>query len=346
MVSCSLGEPRDRQRLCRKLGVRYLLEGSVRRSGNQIRATVRLLDGIVGEQIWAERFDEAFENIFALQDRIASAVAPRINATIESAERARALAQPVSTPDAYQLYWRANALLHRWDRASMMEAITLVDQVLVLEPGNSWAAGLAAFSNAAAWQSRWTEDPAANRAAALAHYDRAMRLGGDDPFVLGYAAGTLICIGGDMGTADRLIDRALQLHPNAASTLFWGGWVDIATGVFERGMVRFEAALRLNPRSAVRPFSITGIGVCMLALGRAGEAVQILEEAVQHLPHYPMTLAALCACHGLLGHGAAAHVYADRLSAAGGIDSVLAVLTSDSHRALIATGFGRALMAC
>jgi TolB-like protein len=335
--------PVDRQHLCRELGVRYLLEGSIRRAGDQIRATVRLVDGIVGEQIWAERFDEAFHDIFALQDRIAAAVAPRIDSSIESAERARALARPVASPDAYHLYWRANALFRRWDRASMLEAIQLVDQVLAIEPANAWAAGLAAFSNAAACQSRWTDDPSANRAAALVHYDRAMRFGGDDPFVLGYAAGTLICLGGDMRIADRLIDRALQLHPNATATLFWGGWVDIAIGNFGRGMERFDSALRLNPRSAVRPYSITGIAVCMLALGRTEEAVAILAEAVQHLPQYPMTLAALCVGHALLGLDASARAYADRLTAAGGLGPVLAVLTNDSHRAFMTSGVERAM---
>lgn len=335
----------DRQRVCRELGVRYLLEGSVRRAGDALRVTVRLVDGIAGEQIWAERFDEDFQNVFALQDRIAGAVAPRIDSSIEKAERARAIAQPITSPDAYQLYWRANALFRRWDRESMLEAIRLVELVLEIEPDNGWAAGLAAFSHAAAWRSRWGSDPDANRAASTAHYDHALRVAGDDPFVLGYAAGSLVSLGGDMAVADRLIARALELHPNASATLFWGGWVDIAIGNPARAISRFESALRFNPRSAVRPFSITGIGVCLLALGRPDDALKVLDEAVEQLSHYPMTLAALCAANSMLGRPEAARRYADRLQAVGGVDSVVSILNDDMQRQLLTSGFTAAIAA-
>jgi TolB-like protein len=330
----------DRSRLCRDLGVRYLLEGSVRRSGGELRVVVRLVDGVVGEQLWAERFDGRIEELFALQERVAGKVAPLIDASIDIAERQHAMAAPVQSADAYQLYWRANALFRRWEREPMLEAIGLAEQILEIEPRNAWAAAMAAFCHSVTLNFGWTEDPAATRAAAMRFYELAMRSGGDDPFVLGYAAGTLLGIGGDLDVADALIDRALAIHPDMPASLFWGGWTDIARGNVPRAQDRFEKALRLNPRSAVRPHSLTGIGICLLALGRAEEGACVLTSAVQQLSHHPLTLAALAGALARLGRHEEAQRYARRLEEIGGIGAVANVLRAPQLRALLGEGAG------
>lgn len=329
----------DRARICRELGVRYLLEGSVRREGDQLRVSVRLVDGIVGEQVWADRFQEAIENVFELQDHVAATVAPIIESSLEKAERRRVIAAPVQSPDAYSLYWRANALFREWKREATLEAIELAEKVLAIEPANAWAAALASFCHGAAYNGRWTDERERHRAAALAHYESAIRHGGDDPFVLGYLAGTLIGLSGDMKIADQLIERALELHPNYAATLFWGGWVDIAMGKLDRALARFEAALRQNPRSAARAYSITGIGVCLLAMGRIEDSAAVLTEAVQHLPTYPVTLAGLTVACAALGRKAEARSYAERLDANGGVDGVLSILNDQGQRQMLLAGY-------
>lgn len=318
--------PLDHSALCRELGVRYLLEGSIRRDDDTIRIQVRLTDGVVREQIWAQRFDATLADLFRVQAEIAQTVAHQIDSSVEIAERTRAVTQRVTTPDAYHLYWRANALFRQWERGPMLEAIATAQQVLELEPHNAWASALAAFCHSIVFTFGWSDDPAATRAAALAHYEHCLRHGENDPFVLGYAAGALVGIGGDVEIADRLIDRALAIHPASGASLFWGGWVDLACSKPARAIERFEAALRMNPRSAVRPLAMTGIGIGQLALGDRDAARFALRDAVQYMPHSPVTLAGLILVYALDGDHAAAAPFVARLTALGGRSAVAAAI--------------------
>ena len=327
--------PLDHSALCRELGVRYLLEGSVRRDGDAMRIQVRLTDGVVREQIWTQRFDATLADLFQVQAEIAQTVAQQIDSSVEIAERIRAVAQPVTTLDAYHLYWRANALFRQWEREPMLEAIATAQHVLKLEPHNAWASALAAFCHSIAYTFAWTDDPAATRAAALAHYEHCLRHGENDPFVLGYAAGTLVGIGGDIEIADQLIDRALAIHPASGASLFWGGWVDLACSKPARAIERFEAALRMNPRSAVRPLAMTGIGISRLSLGELDAARTALRDAVQYMPHSPVALAGLILVHALDGNHAAAAPFVARLDALGGGATVHAAIRDPGLRATL-----------
>lgn len=327
--------PIDHGKLGRDLGVRYLLDGSVQRGGDTIRITARLTDGILREQLWTQVFDAQLTDVFTLQAEIAQAVAQQIDSSVEIAERARAVSQPVVTPDAYQLYWRANALFRRWEPAPMREAIGLAEQVLLLETDNAWASALAAFCNAVAYSFRWAEDPAATRRTAMDYYEHCLRNGANDPFVLGYAAGALVGLEGDLVAADRLIDRALAIHPASAASLFWGGWVDLALLNSARGLTRFETVLRINPRSAVRAHALTGAGLCLLVLGRVTESRAVLDEAVQFLPHMPVTIAPLVVVNELLGNRAEAAHYAGRLRNLGGPESCASTIRDPNFTELL-----------
>jgi TolB-like protein len=307
----------DRARLCRELGVRYLIEGSMQGGDGKVRINVRLVDGLVGEQLWAERFTGDHAALFHFQDTVADTVAHLIDASIDSAERRHAMAVPVQNADAYQLYWRANALFRRWEREPVREAISIAQRILELEPGNSWAASLAAFCHAISLTFGWSDEPETSRSEAERLYELAMRNGGDDPFVLGYAAGTLLGIGGDLEVADGLIGRALSIHADMSAALFWGGWVDIARGEYQRALVRFERALEVNPRSAVRAHSLTGIGICFFASERFEDSATVLRSAAQELPHNPITLAANAAVCAKLGRFEEAGMFAQRLREAG-----------------------------
>ncbi|HZF45100.1 MAG TPA: hypothetical protein VEZ26_02110 [Sphingomonadaceae bacterium] len=321
--------------LSETLGVRYLLRGRVHIQGSLARVSVRLIDGLQGRQFWADQFDGETGNLFELLDRIATAIAPLIDATIERNERRKALARPINSASTHDLFWRANALFRQWTQPAMQEAITLAERVLEIEPDNSWAAALAAFCHAWAFTSSWSEDPSVDLQAANLYYEKALRAGGNDPFVLGYAAGTLVCIAGNMDVADQLIERALGVHPHMSSTLFWGGWVDIANGRMERAIERFQLALRFNPHSAVRPHSLTGIAIGLLSLGRAEEGLTLLNEAVQYLPNNPATLAALALGHYVLGRPELARIYARRLLDTGGAERALAIAGTGKYNALL-----------
>ncbi len=182
----------------------------------------------------------------------------------------------------------------------------------------------------------------ANRQAALAYYERAMRSGGDDARVLGYCGATLISVGGDPAVATRLIDRTLTLNPSSATSLFWGGLNDMIVGESQRGLERLEFSLRLNPRSLVRPLTISAIGTCLFELRRFAEASVVLAEAVQQLPHFPPSVASLAACLAHEGRIAEAHAVHGRLKGLGGSIGILAALRNPEHVALVQTGLSLA----
>jgi len=305
----------DLTRMSSELGVRYLVDGRISIANDVIRITARLEDCIQKTQVWSDRFNSPLDDIFSIQDEVATEVARHIDSSIEKEEMRRAIARPVETSDAYQLYWRANALFRQWTRPSVLEAIELCEQVKVLEPDNGWAHALSAFCRGIALSSGWQSDVAAARDAAIRDSDRALQLGADDPVCLGYVAGTLVAVGGDIQQAKRVIERASTLAPGFATVLFWHGWVDCCRGAFEEGLRQLVEALDLNPRSAVRPYQQTGIGLCLMALGRSEEALPMLTDAVFRLPEYPATLAGLACVQAKLGRMSEAVAMLDRLDA-------------------------------
>lgn len=280
------GTGKPAQAIATELGVRYLLEGSVRQAGGRVRISVKLVDAAQGQQIWADRFDGEPGDIFALQDRVAGEVASRIDSTITDAEMQRAAARQVPAPDAYELNLRANARLNIYTRQSIEEALALAEAAVQLDPEYAWAVAIAGFCHAALLMNGWAADPVETRAKAEAHVEHAIRIGADDLMALPVTAGAILNMGGDQARARRLLDRALELNPEKAFTLFWSAWLELLSDRCELALGQFEKALRLNPRSAYRPFQLTGMGSCLFALGRFEEAAIVLQEAVNLVPAY------------------------------------------------------------
>jgi TolB-like protein/Tfp pilus assembly protein PilF len=274
--------------IARELGVRYLLEGSSRKAGGKVRISVKLVDALVGELIWAERFDDALEDVFELQDRIANAVVSTIDSTITEAEMRRAVIRPTNSPDAYELSLRANAKLARYDAETVAEALAFAEQAVALDPNYAWAVATAAFCHATLALNNWAADRSRAVEAGLAHAERAARIAGDDLMALTVTAGAFATLPGDIGRASGLIERAMKLNPEKAFVLFWGGTIDLEAGNFGRGLDRLEKAARLDPRSIYRPWQLMNIGTCLLGLGRHDEAAVVQEEAIRLLPNYPV----------------------------------------------------------
>lgn len=327
-------QSRDPVFIARRLGVRYLIDGAVRQAGQELRVTVNLLDGETGTQVWSQAFTGHRDAIFALQEQVATAIAPQIHTRIDIAELNRGLIDPARSGDAYALYWRANALFRQWDEAAIREAIDICEVLVRMQPASSWAAAMAAFCHAIAFTSGWTENPAQTRRAAVAHYQAAMRHGADDPSVLGYAAGTLVCIGGDVDVAERLIGRALELLPSYQPTLFWGGWVDIARGRPAHARERFELSLRINPMAGARAYAICGIGLALLMQGQMTEAYDMLCEAAQFIPDYPMTQMGLAIAASMTGRADEAARALGALRSRGNVGRVMEVIREPKYRAL------------
>ena len=328
---------RDHTAISRQLGVRYLLDGSVRRSGGRVRVTVRLIDGIAEQQIWADKFDVTVDDLFALHDRIALAVAGRIGSSIDDAETRRLTARPAQSRDVAVLYARANAKLRAMRPDTLGEAILLAEEILSIDAASAWAASVGAFCHGLRANMGWSANPEADRAQAIAYVERAMQMPGDDERVLGFCGAALACSGGDLGLAARLTDRGIEINPGSATILFWGGWLDVVCGRPERGLERLETSIRLNPLSEIRPLLLIPLGTCLLLLGRFDEAAVILRESVQAAPQGGglAPLAVALAYAGKLDQAADAY---RRLVESGGSWAGLGLLQDPAHVALVREG--------
>ncbi|MCW4461021.1 hypothetical protein OK349_04825 [Sphingomonas sp. BT-65] len=308
-----------RTEIAHRLGVRYLLEGSILRDGERLRVSVALVEGRSGEQFWAESFVGQSDASFTLQQEIAARIAPQIWTKVDHAERQRSLRLTGPVSGDYERYWRANALSRSWEREAIAEAISLSMQLVENDPTCPWATSLAAYCNSIAWMLHHSPDREAVLRRAIQNYQAAMRFGADNVEALGYCAGTLVNIGGDIDMADRIIGRALHLLPAHQPALFWGGWVDVIRGDPARAADRFELALRINPVSGALGQTLTGIGFAMLQQGKPEEALRLLIEAERAAPGFPPAQLGLCVAAQLAGKTDLAHVYAVPLLARGGL---------------------------
>ena len=290
------GQSVDVKQVARELGVRYVLEGSVRKAGGRVRITAQLIYAPTGTHLWADRFDGSLEDVFELQDKVATSVAGVIEPTLQAAETARAAHRPTNDLTAYDLYLRAYAL----DLTSAPEALRLLDQAIERDPHYGPALALAANFHAQRCIAGWSQDPKADcrKGADLAR--RALRAGGDDPSTIVNAAGALAFFGDDIGAMMGLVDRALALNPSFARGWNNSGLLSLFAGQPERAIEHAETALRLSPRARVGT-TVGIIGTAHLVSRRFGEALPKLLLAIQEAPTFPVPYRWLASCYAHMG---------------------------------------------
>ena len=290
------GQSVDVKQVARELGVRYVLEGSVRKAGGRVRITAQLIYAPTGTHLWADRFDGSLEDVFELQDKVATSVAGVIEPTLQAAETARAAHRPTNDLTAYDLYLRAYAL----DLTSAPEALRLLDQAIERDPHYGPALALAANFHAQRCIAGWSQDPEADcrKGADLAR--RALRAGGDDPSTIVNAAGPLAFFGDDIGAMMGLVDRALALNPSFARGWNNSGLLSLFAGQPERAIEHAETALRLSPRARVGT-TVGIIGTAHLVSRRFGEALPKLLLAIQEAPTFPVPYRWLASCYAHMG---------------------------------------------
>jgi adenylate cyclase len=223
------GQSVDVKRVGRELGVRYVLEGSVRKGGSRVRITAQLIEADTGAHLWADRFDGALEDVFERQDKVASSVAGVIEPTLQAAEMRRSVARPTHDLTAYDLYPRARSVTSTFEREHLTQALVLLEQAIAREPRYSPALSLAATYRVDLENCDWIDDREGeeNRRTAIDLAREALRTGADDPGVLGRAAMVLGRFGDDIDAALSLIDRALVLNPSFAYGWYWSGWLRV-----------------------------------------------------------------------------------------------------------------------
>ncbi|HXQ13330.1 MAG TPA: TIR domain-containing protein [Caulobacteraceae bacterium] len=299
------------QEAARQLGVRYVLEGSVRKAGGRVRIGVQLIDAADGAQIWTHRFEDTLEDVFALQDSVALAVAGKIEPTVRQAEIRRASARPTDNLSSYDLYLRAIPLQRTLVRANMLEALDLASRAITLDPDFGPALALAAICHRIIMVNGWSDDLEGHHRLGLELAHRALKAAGDDAAVLASVAASLDFLEDDYGAAVALLERALTLNPGCASAWFRSGIVRVRAGGTDAAIENFRTALRLDPLGPLQPSAMGGIGRALFQQGRFSEAVPLLKEHAQHVDA-PLPQAFLAASYGHLAQsgeaqGALAH---------------------------------------
>jgi tetratricopeptide (TPR) repeat protein len=263
-----------------------VLEGSVRKAGNRVRITVQLIDTASGVHIWADGFDGALDDIFELQDQVASGVVGALEPRLRQSEIARAVRKPTDSLDAYDLYLRALALRDTHTDESVRESIVLLKRALAIDPGYAPAAALIGWTRV--HQSSHGQSPLTDTeiAEALAFSRMALEVGKDDPDTLWMAAATLAIFAGERAIAAAAIDRALTLNPNSAHAWMACGWVFGASAQPGQAIEAFERAMRLSPLDSLRRTFTTGIARAHMVAGRYEEALDWTERTLREEPGY------------------------------------------------------------
>lgn len=274
----------DIRQIGRDLGVRYVVEGSVRRVGERVRITAQLVETEAGSHIWSNKVDGAVADLFDLQDRMAAEVASAIQPSIRRAEVERARRKRPDTLAAYDLVMRA--LPHLWSHSpeDNAEAIALLTRALALDPHYGLAAALAAWAHGQQVAYNWTADFASERRTAAALVETASRHVADDPTALTALASAMMMLGGDVRQAATFADRALELDPNHAWAWMRRGWGHVYLGNPEDGLTAFERSARLSPMD---PFAFNvhlGMGLANFAAGRPQQAIAWAQRAMAERP--------------------------------------------------------------
>jgi adenylate cyclase len=331
------GQAIDVKRVGRELGVRYVLEGSVRKGSGRVRITVQLIDALNGTHLWADRFDGLLEDIFDLQDKVASNVAGVIEPAVQAAETARSARRPTADLTAYDLYLRAYAIF--WSSARRArEALSLMEQAIARDPRYGPALAWAAFCCYRLVQEGRSEDPHADRLKGNDFARRALEVAGDDPGILVNAAQALAYFGEDIGAMMALVDRALALNPSYARGWHISGTLRMRAGQPDVAIEHVGVALRLSPRARVGS-SLLVIGAAHLFARRFDEAVPKLLLAIQDDPSYAQPLRYLAACYAHMGRLKDAREIIERLRAvAPVVIPNVSYLRDPEHRELLLSG--------
>jgi adenylate cyclase len=293
------GQAVDVKQIGRELGVRYVLEGSVRKAGRRVRITGQLIDAVSGTHLWADRFDGSLSDIFKLQDRVASSVAGIIEPTLQAAEIRRSSERPTSDLRAYDLYLRALPHTYAWERKSVLAALDLLSRAIGRDPSYGRALAIAAFCHLQLDLNGWAEDRETNRRKALDFAQKAVRTAAGDPGALANAALVLGYFGEDIGAAIGMIDRSLALNPSFAQGWALSGWLRLWAGQTALAIKHFETSTRLNPRADA--LKLAGIGQAYFFNGRFDNALENLLMARHAIPINAMIYRFLASCYAHMG---------------------------------------------
>jgi adenylate cyclase len=294
------GQSVDVKQVGRELGVCYVLEGSVRKANGRVRITAQLIDALSGTHLWADRFDGSLEDVFDLQDKVASSVAGAIEPALQAAEIAcSSRCRPTNDLTAYDLYLRAYAIIVSSTK-QIPDALRFLEQAIERDPQYGPALAWAAFCCLRLLLDGRSNDRHADCVKGADFARRALEVAGDDPGILANAAFALAYFGEDIGAMVALVDRALTLNPSFARGWHISGTLRLFAGQPDIAIEHVETSLRLSPRARVGA-SLNTIGAAHCLSRRFEEAIPKLLVAIQDDPSFPQPYRWLAACYAHLG---------------------------------------------
>jgi TolB-like protein/DNA-binding SARP family transcriptional activator len=295
------GQGADPKEIGQALGVRYLLQGSVRKAGGRVRITGQLVDGASGVHLWAERFEGGLEDIFDLQDQVTAAVVGAIAPKLEQAEIERAKRKSTESLDAYDYFLRGMAGVHRWSRHENAAALDAFYRAMELDPDFASAYGMASRCYLQRKVSGWVVDRAKETAEAERLARRAAELGKDDAVALAAAGMALSYVVGRHDEGGALIERGLRLNPNLAWAWLFSGWVRVWGGEPDEAIQRLAKAMRLSPNDS-QIFSMqAAMAAAHFFAGRYAESFSWAQRARGENPDFLLATATAAASGALAG---------------------------------------------
>jgi TolB-like protein len=294
------GKPIDVNQTARELGVRYVLEGSVRKAGNRVRIAGQLIDSTTGAHVWVDRFEGTLDDIFELQDRVASGVVGAIEPRLRRAEAERAVRKPTASLDAYDLYWRAQAQAYKRTRESLAESIRLARLALELDPAYGPAMSRIALSRGMQRQRNWIPPSGLEAEEGIAMARQAIAAAGDDPWVLDFAGLALAQLAGDNDAALSALDRAIVLNPNFALAFGHRAVVLSYLNRPDEAIRSAHQAIRLSPLDPAIFSFYQALARAELAAGRYEAGLSWAEAALRENGGMPALRLKLSLC-GYLG---------------------------------------------
>ena len=307
------GRAVDVKQVGRELGVRYVLEGSLRTAADRVRITGQLVDANIGATLWSERFESTLSDIFELQDQITASVVGALAPQLERAEIERARHKPTESLDAYDYYLRGIWTFRKECRNAIDAAQPLFYKAFQRDPEFASAYAMAAWCYSWRKLSRWVTDREREVAEGTRLARRAVELGQGDAVALAASAHALAHLARDLDTGTALLDRALVLDPNLAFGWYLGGFLRIWRGQPDEAIERIARAMRLNPLSSDMHRMEVGTAMAHLLAGRTEDAVSWAERASRHLPDRLLPITILAAIFARAGRSHDAKVMLHRL---------------------------------
>jgi adenylate cyclase len=286
------GKSPDIRQVGRELGVRYVLEGSVRKAAGRVRITGQLVEAETGRHIWAERYDRALDDVFALQDEITASVVGAIEPSLRQAEIERVKRKRPDSLDAYDLVLRAAPLVHPPMPDGASQALLLLERALAREPDYALAHGYASFCHEILFMRAGGREE--NRQAAIRHAHAAVAYGRDDATALTFGGFSIGLVEHDRAAASEAFEAAVALSPSSAFTYIMGGIVRAWAGEAERAIEWAEKGLRLSPFDPFAYGAWHGVAIARFRQGGYEDAADAARKAIQRNPgfSYPRTILA------------------------------------------------------